>query len=447
MSSVERLWEVARRLPWNHRPNKSDLATIVPAVGNTEHIVAVHRLSWSLTSESALVVTSRSVLVGDGRPGSTWNSALAAAPSVFRVGSGALAIPRSSIRRIDLNQSGIDILTEAGPVVLPAPAGANRHHEMESLLRSISPRPAAPVAPEAEAEAGEVVEFTPYPGLWSGRECIDGRIVITRARPDDDGAGTDWVSAAGRAWRRLPRWLQWVVSVGLFVAIQSVAAPGGVAFAVLMVLFLGWTDPEKCAERRLAARQRLRVGSPEAVLAESGSIEARVAGAAYRAWSETVREPSWSSSALVGTRASFDGQHEVDTILDLALRIHVARVELGPTPGGAVVEYWRQQMDALDRAALRLGDRTDALIRHRDQAAELSAELAHLAELERLERSALVIDDLTLVTSSMPVGHGQAPVSDQITAARQTVGELIDLMTRTRAPLAEPIQPPTENGA
>jgi hypothetical protein len=45
---------------------------------------------------------------------------------------------------------------------------------------------------------------------------------------------------------------------------------------------------------------------------------------------------------------------------------------------------------------LRLGERADALIRHRDQAAELSVELTQLAELERLERSALVVDDLAL---------------------------------------------------
>lgn len=442
MPSVDRLWEVARELPWNHRPEKSDLATVVQAVRHTDHIQAVHRLAWSLTSAGALVVTNRAVLVGDKHPGNTWNSALEAAPSAFRLGFTALAIPRASIRRIDVNASGIVIITEAGLVDLPAAAGANRHEKLESLLRSISPGSAVP-AERVALEAIAVVEDAPYPGLWSGRERVDGRIVITRARPDDDGAGPDWISSAGRTWRRLPRWTQWVVSIGLFAAIQSFAAPGGVGFAVLMVLFLAWTDPDKSAERRLAARQRPRAGSPEAALAASRSIEARVAGAAYRAWSETLREQSWSSSALEGTRECFDGQREVDSIVDLAIRIHAARAELGPEPVGSLAEYWKQQMDALDRAALRLGDRADALIRHRDQAAELSIELAQLAELERLERSALVVDDLTLATASTPERHGQVPVSEQITAARQAVGELIDLMNRTRAPLAEPTEPPT----
>ncbi|TQN42128.1 hypothetical protein FHU33_1522 [Blastococcus colisei] len=442
VSSVDRLWESARTLPWNHRPDRQDIATIISAIRPSDRIIGVHRVAWSLTSAGVLVVTNRALLVGDDHSGHQWNWALAAAPPAFRVGSKALAIPRTSIRRIELTASGIAIFTDSGPVDLPARAGPNRHEKLEWMLRLIDPGNAAPLGglpPEAETV---VEEDTPYPGLWSGRERIDGLIVVTRARPDDD-AGSDLVSSAGRAWRRLPRWTQWVVSIAIFLGLQTFAAPGGVAYVVLMVLFLGWTDPEKSAERRAAARRRPRAGSPEAVLAASGSIEARVAGAAYRAWEETVREPSWSSPAMAGTRESFDGQREVDTIVDLAIRIHAARDELGIQPDGSLADYWRQQMDALDRAALRLGDRADALIRHRDQAAELSAELGQLAELERLERSALVVDDLTLATAAAPGRDGQTPVSEQITAARQTVGELIDLMTRTRAPLAEPAQPPT----
>jgi hypothetical protein len=38
--------------------------------------------------------------------------------------------------------------------------------------------------------------------------------------------------------------------------------------------------------------------------------------------------------------------------------------------------------------------------------------------------------------------HDHRTVSEQITATRETVGELIELMTRTRAPLTEPSPAP-----
>ncbi len=60
---------------------------------------------------------------------------------------------------------------------------------------------------------------------------------------------------------------------------------------------------------------------------------------------------------------------------------------------------------------------------------------------ERLERSALLIDDLTIETSAAPA-HAGTPVSEQIEAVRQVVSELIEVMNRTRAPLAEPPLPP-----
>ncbi|ADB75908.1 hypothetical protein [Geodermatophilus obscurus] len=122
-----------------------------------------------------------------------------------------------------------------------------------------------------------------------------------------------------------------------------------------------------------AARARLRVPSPapepsppapEAAFAAWDTTEARVAAAAGRAWAETVREPSWSSPLLATSR--FDGQAEVDRIVDLALRIRSARVSLGLRPAGTAAEYWDRQSAALEAAALRLGHRADALIRYRD---------------------------------------------------------------------------------
>jgi hypothetical protein len=272
-------------------------------------------------------------------------------------------------------------------------------------------------------------------GLWRNRYLVGGQIRITGGSAAARHAGgSGWFESAGRAWRRLPRKVQWIVAIALFVWLQNVAAPAGVVFAVVFVIFLAVTDPTQLAKRR-------QVPTPEQALAATGWIEAQVAGAACRAWEETVQEPSWYSPALAATRATFDGRREVDTIVDLALRIHAARHQLGAQPVGPAGEYWRQQQEALDRAALRLGDRADALIHHRDQAAALSAQLAQLAELERLERSALVVDDLTRETSASPVGRGLGSVSDQISAAHQAVSELIDLMTRTRAPLAEPAPP------
>ncbi|SET03744.1 hypothetical protein [Geodermatophilus poikilotrophus] len=196
-----------------------------------------------------------------------------------------------------------------------------------------------------------------------------------------------------------------------------------------------------------AARARLRVPSPapeppqpapEAAFAAWDTTEARVAAAAGRAWTETVREPSWSSPLLAASR--FDGRADVDRIVDLALRIRSARVSLGLRPAGTAAEYWDRQSAALEAAALRLGRRADALIRYRDQAALLSAELRQLADLERLERSAAEVDGITAATSALS-GRGDGDlrgVADEIAAVRGAVAELVELMTRTRAPLAEP---------
>lgn len=212
---------------------------------------------------------------------------------------------------------------------------------------------------------------------------------------------------------------------------------------------------ETVARLDRAARARLRrpprpaateppALQPEAALAAWDTTEARVAAAASRAWTETLREPAWHSPFLAANRAAFDGQAEVDRIVDLAMRIRDARASLGLRPGGPAGEYWDRQSAALEAAALRLGDRADALIRHRDQAALLSAELRQLADLERLERSAAEIDGITVETAyaPAPADGGPAAVAEEIAAVRTAVTELVDLMTRTRAPLAELPDPP-----
>jgi hypothetical protein len=183
--------------------------------------------------------------------------------------------------------------------------------------------------------------------------------------------------------------------------------------------------------------------TPETLLAMSDATEARVAAAASRAWLETIREPSWQSRYLAETRAAFDGHAQVNEIIDLALRLHETRLRLGSRPEGTAAEYWDRQQEALQRAAHRLGDRADALIHYRDQAAQLSTELQHLADLERLEHTAAEVDGLTVQTAYGPGrgGGGISSVADQIAGVRLAMTELVDLMTRTRAPLAEPPQP------
>ncbi|MDK3255953.1 hypothetical protein [Blastococcus capsensis] len=146
---------------------------------------------------------------------------------------------------------------------------------------------------------------------------------------------------------------------------------------------------------------------------------------------------------LASSRAAFDGRAEVDQITDLALRIRNARKALGSRPEGPAAEYWQRQQEALENTARQLGYRADALIRYRDQMAQLSAELQHLAELERLERSATEIDELTAETAH-PSGRGDPGMQslpEEISGIRLAMTELLDLMTRTRAPLSQPPDP------
>jgi hypothetical protein len=217
---------------------------------------------------------------------------------------------------------------------------------------------------------------------------------------------------------------------------------GGLGLLVPLagVLLLDYREDRAVGPARTAVPPPPPPPAPEVALAAWDTIEARVAGAASRAWAETLREPSWQSPFLANARAAFDGEAEVRQIVDLANRIRRARVGLGPPPTGPAAEFWSRQQTALDDAARRLGSRADALIRHRDQAAALTVELQQLHELERLERSAAEVDVLVVETGfgSGRGDGGLGDVAEDISAVRQAMTELVDLMTRTRAPLAQP---------
>jgi len=286
--------------------------------------------------------------------------------------------------------------------------------------------------------------------LWQDRYLTDGRLVIGRAgagRPApaepgawdrfvDTVARLDWLAWCGREWRNLDGGQKTMFCLLAFIF------TGGLAVLVPLagVGVLRYREDQA----RSALPPPPAPPPAEVSLAAWDTIEARVAAAASRAWAETLREPSWHSPFLAGTRAAFDGDAEVRQVVELADRIRQARSGLGPRPTGPAAEFWDRQQTALDDAARRLGHRADALIRHRDQAAALSAELQHLTDLERLERSAAEVDVLTVETS-YGSGRGNAGlggVAEDIMAVRQAMTDLVELMTRTRAPLAEPPEGP-----
>ncbi|CCH88907.1 conserved protein of unknown function; putative coiled-coil domain [Modestobacter italicus] len=282
--------------------------------------------------------------------------------------------------------------------------------------------------------------------LWPERYLTGGRLVIgpgPRPVPPRETAldratavvaRLDWLARCGRAWRRADRTertLACVLAVGLTGGLALLVPLAGVAVV-------------RYREEQVRTELRRPVTPPEVTLAAWDTIEARVAGAASRAWAETLREPSWHSPFLAATRAAFDGEAEVGQVVALADRIRQARAGLGPRPAGPAAEFWDRQQAALDDAARRLGRRADALIRHRDQAAALSTELQHLADLERLERSAAEVDVLTVETAAGPGRRdaGLGDVAEDIASVRHAMTDLVDLMTRTRAPLALPPEPP-----
>jgi hypothetical protein len=278
--------------------------------------------------------------------------------------------------------------------------------------------------------------------LWPDRYLTGGRLVIgpgPRAevppetawdRLAEEVARLDWLAWCGREWRRLDSGQKALACLLAFVF------TGGLALLVP----LAGVAVVRYREEQVRTELRRPVSPPEVSLAAWDTIEARVAGAASRAWAETLREPAWHSPFLAGTRAAFDGDAEVRQVVGLADRIRQARSRLGARPTGPAAEFWDRQQTALDDAARRLGQRADALIRHRDQAAALSVELQNLADLERLERSAAEVDVLTVETAygSGRGDGGLGSVADDIAAVRQAMTDLVDLMTRTRAPLAQP---------
>ena len=214
--------------------------------------------------------------------------------------------------------------------------------------RSSAPRP-APSASSASSASSTPTPSRP-PSAWD--------------RSVEAAARLDWLAWCGREWRRLDggqKALFWVLAVFLTGGLALLVPLGG-------VLVLRYREDQA----RTALPPAPAAPSPEASLAAWDTIEARVAGAASRAWAETLREPSWHSPFLAGTRAAFDGDAEVRQIVGLADRIRQARGRLGPRPAGPAAEFWDRQQAALDDSARRLGSRADALIRHRDQAAALS---------------------------------------------------------------------------
>ncbi len=253
----------------------------------------------------------------------------------------------------------------------------------------------------------------------------------------------------GRWWRQGPLWQQVLL---VFLGGPLVAAPlrgisedlqGGIG-ALLWVLGAVAIIATRKRSTQTSPVSRPSPRSPEEMLAAADTTEARVTAAASRAWLETICEPAWQSPHLARSRATFDGSAEVDQIIELAFRILQTRLRLGVRPPGPAGDYWERQHQALEHAAYQLGDRADALIRYRDQAGQLSEELRHLADLERLESTALEIQDLTRQTASSATDRSSmSRVSEEIAGVHAAMTELVDLMTRTLTPLqAPPPRPP-----
>lgn len=288
-----------------------------------------------------------------------------------------------------------------------------------------------------------VVPEHPRP-LWPHRYLTDGILRIAPVAQIDQTTRTvwqhfvdwilqlNWLAECGYWWRGLKAGKKWLWGTVIVMFTAYLGAP----FLWLAV----WVAKRRDRIAEAAVLPQDSPPTPEIALAAWDTIEARVAGAASRAWIETLAEPSWQSAYLSRTRESFDGWAEVRQIVDLAIRIQQARSNLGARPTGPAAEFWHRQQTALDHAARRLGDRADALIEHRDQAAALTIELQHLMDLERMERSAAEVDVLTIETTygSGRGDGGLGSVAQDIAAVRHAMTDLVELMTRTRAPLIEP---------
>lgn len=298
--------------------------------------------------------------------------------------------------------------------------------------------------------------------LWTHRHLTNGRLVVTRSprrrlapnavqRALDDVRAflvlvrdflvrQDWLDWCGRHWIALTNKQKW------WVVLLSLLFTAGIALLLPLAGVPVHRYRTKHGRPKPRAPYVVDPASPEMALAAWDTPEARVAAAASRAWLETVREPAWQSAFLARSRAAFDGQREVDQIIDVALRIRSIRLDMGMRPSGpAAAALWERQFQAIESVAFELGRRADALIRYRDQTAALSQELQELAALERLQRSASAVDELSVETAGYVERRDERmlDVADQIAGVRQAMTEIVDLMTRTRAPLdSPPITPP-----
>lgn len=161
----------------------------------------------------------------------------------------------------------------------------------------------------------------------------------------------------------------------------------------------------------------------------------RVAAAASRAWNEIIAQPAWTTNWMVVHRDRFDGAREVADIVDTAMQIMSGRETLGRPAAGVAGSYWHRQHAELDAAAGRLGTRADSLIRCRDHVAELSRAVHHLEELQRMERSALAVDQIVIATSFGYADHERrmADLADEIAAARMGIEDLLGQLTQGAA--------------
>src|SRR4051812_27023459 len=169
------LWRGAPRRPWAKRPTKAAVDVIASAIAVQDTVHGVFRLSWSMTSSSALVITSRAVLIGGARPVRPLQDAVSQVPAEFRLGASGLAIPLQNIRKVVATAERIVLHTDRQPIVLTRSSGATLDRELEAALTELTAAPPAPsgssseVATEARARREAARQMPRDDGLWNGR--------------------------------------------------------------------------------------------------------------------------------------------------------------------------------------------------------------------------------------------------------------------------------------
>ncbi len=278
--------------------------------------------------------------------------------------------------------------------------------------------------------------------LWPNRCRTLGRLVINRSNPPPVPKRQvqlpSWLRRLGDPWKRKSPPVRWAVAVLLLplfvlyaVPFQVISGEAYVAAVSILICLLGlslWLAGDRPTPRPLPDPE----GKLLARLAGSERPEANVAAAASRAWNEIVAEPAWASPWMAGQRAGFDGAAEVAQIVETALEIMVGRQAVGRQADGVAKSAWHRQHAVLDDAAHRLGTRADCLIRLRDRVTALSRALHHLEELQRMERSALVVDDIVVQTAYGYADHEQrmSAVADEIAGLRLGVEDLLAVLHR-----------------